>query len=230
MRLHWHPVFVLATLAALLSAEPPNRPTKVNPKDGLTYIWIEPGSFVMGCSSGDDDCFEWEKPARQITIQKGFWIGRTEVTQAAYRRVMGANPSRYRGELLPVDQIGWHDARKYCQSVGMRLPTEAEWEYAARGGVASARYGALEDVAWYDGNSGDTTHEVGQKQPNPYGLYETLGNVWEWVDDSYLHNPSKRILRGNSFYNIYRHVRVSDRLWATPDTAHRDMGVRCAGD
>jgi formylglycine-generating enzyme len=112
----------------------------------------------------------------------------------------------------------------------MRLPTEVEWEYAARGGTATARYGLLDDIAWHDRNSEDSTHEVGQKLPNAYGLYDTLGNVWEWVEDAYSQAPEKRILRGDSFYNRPEHVRVSDRLWAPPETAHRDMGVRCAGD
>jgi formylglycine-generating enzyme len=204
--------------------------TKTNPKDGLIYVRIAPGSSRMGCSIGDQNCFAWEKPARRVAIEKGFWIGQTEVTQQAYLRVMGANPSRYRGARLPADQLSWNDARKYCQAVGMRLPTEMEWEYAARGGNPVSRYGPLDDIAWHDGNSGDTTHDVGQKLPNGYGLYDTLGNVWEWVDDSYSRDPTKHILRGDSFYNRPKHVRVSDRLWATPETAHRDMGVRCAGD
>jgi len=183
----------------------------------------------MGCSPGDDACFSWEKPDRSVTIRQGFWIGETEVTQEAYQRVTGTNPSRYRGALLPVDQVSWYDARRYCQAVGMRLPTEAEWEYAARGGTPTARYGPLNDIAWHDGNSADSTHQVGQKLPNAYGLYDTLGNVWEWVEDAYPGDPQKRVLRGDSFYNLPAHVRVSDRLWAKPETAHRDMGVRCAG-
>jgi formylglycine-generating enzyme required for sulfatase activity len=129
-----------------------------------------------------------------------------------------------------VDQISWYNARDYCQAVGMRLPTEAEWEYAARGTTIASRYGPLDDVAWHDGNSGNSTHQVASKLPNSYGLYDTLGNVWEWVEDAYLPDPSKRVLRGDSFFNLSEHVRVSDRLWAPPETAHRDMGVRCAGD
>src|SRR5580698_1969229 len=205
--------------------------TKINAKDRLTYVWIPPGSYLMGCSPGDPECFEWEKPARRVTVGKGFWIGQTEVTQAAYQAVTGMNPSRYRGAQLPVDQIGWYDAQRYCEAVAMRLPTGAEWEYAARGGLALPRHGALEQVAWYDGNSGDTTHPVGPKEPNGYGLYDMLGNVWEWVQDDYTKSgESLKVLRGASFFNPSRDVRASNLLWASPNTAHRDMGVRCAGD
>lgn len=185
----------------------------------------------MGCSPGDSECFEWEKPAREATISKAFRIGRTEVTQDAYRRVTGSNPSRYRGGNLPVDQVSWQAASNYCSAIGMRLPTSAEWEYAARGGDNAARYGDLDSTAWYDANSGDTTHPVATKQPNAYGLYDMLGNLWEWVQDDYLKTGKRdKILRGGSFVNIGRDVRVSDLLWADPKLAHRDMGFRCAGE
>lgn len=112
----------------------------------------------------------------------------------------------------------------------MRLPTEAEWEYAARGGTTEARYGVLDFIAWYDANGKDQTHPVAKKEANAFGLYDTLGNVWEWVEDSYSADPKKRILRGGSFYNVARELRVSNRLWAFPDTDHRNMGVRCVGN
>jgi len=197
-------------------AEMADPAARVSTKGGLLYVWIAPGRFVMGCSPGDDSCFEWEKPARAIIVHKGFWIGQTEVTQESYQRVMGSNPSRYKGARRPVDQVSWYNARKYCQTVGMRLPTEAEWEDSARGGASSARYGPLDDIAWNDGNGGDVTHQFGQKLPNAFGLYDTLGNVWEWVEDRYSPDPSKRVLRGDSFYNLPDHVRVSDRLWRCP--------------
>ena len=134
----------------------------------------------------------------------------------------------YKGRDRPVDQISWNDAIKYCTTTGMRLPTENEWEFAARGGQNTSRYDALDAIAWYDANSGDQSHPVAQKKPNAFGLYDTLGNMWEWVQDSYRGNPTKRILRGGSFYNLPRDLRVSNRLWSDPETAHRNMGFRCA--
>ena len=184
----------------------------------------------MGCSAGDRECFRWELTPRMLRLRNGFWVGQTEVTQKAYRTAMGTNPSRYRGPRLPVDQVSWFNARAYCEATGMRLPTEAEWEYAARGGSARPRYGSLDSIAWHDGNSGDRTHAVAQKKPNGFGLYDTLGNLWEWVEDTYEADPAKRMLRGGSFYNPARDVRVSNRLWAAPETAHRNMGFRCAGN
>jgi formylglycine-generating enzyme len=225
-------LFVLFSFpAAALAARHPSLPrTKVNLKDGLTYVWIPPGRFLSGCSTGDKQCYLWEPPQKAAVVKNGFWISTTEVTQRAYQRVMHSNPSRYRGPLKPVDQASWYAARNYCTTVGMRLPTGIEWEYAARGGSGSARYGDLDAIAWYLRNSGDTTHDVAQKQPNAFGLYDMLGNVWEWTADSYPRLPEMKILRGNSFVNAPESVRVSDLLWSPPERAHRDMGFRCAGD
>ena len=220
--------------------------TRVNEKDGLTYVWIPPGKFRMGCSAGDGECDKTnEYPAHDVTITRGFWIGQTEVTQAAYERVMGYNPSHFIGASLPVETIRWGDADRYCKAVAMRLPTEAEWEYAARGGDTSARYGPLEAVGWYSANSGNKTHEVKQKQPNGYGLYDTLGNVWEWVadwyDDKYYasspasdpNGPSSGhdfVLRGGGWRYHPRDWRVSLRIGVDGGAQNDLLGVRCAGN
>jgi formylglycine-generating enzyme required for sulfatase activity len=201
--------------AEALGAQLPPSLTKTNPKDGLTYVWIPPGSFSMGCSALDRECAEDEKPAHRVTITKGFWMGQTTVTQVAYQRVIGNNPSYFRengsffpSQNQPVEQVSWNDAQAYCQRAGMRLPTEAEWEYAARGGVKESRYGELDSsdsVGWYYDNSAEgiidqesdpnaridenakkirrQTHPVGQQKPNLYGLYDMLGNVRQWVGD-----------------------------------------------
>jgi formylglycine-generating enzyme required for sulfatase activity len=216
-------ILVFAGSCALMQAE-----IRVNPRDGLKYVLIPAGIYSMGCSPGDHECFDWEMRPHEVTIGKPFWLGETEVTQAAFERVTGTNPSMYKGADRPVDQVGWSDASKYCANVDMRLPTEAEWEYAARGGSNLPKYAEVNSAAWYDGNSQDQTHPVAQKAPNAYGLYDMLGNLWEWVEDSW--NNKQKILRGGSFYNLARDLRVSNRLWAPPDTRHRDMGFRCAGD
>ena len=166
----------------------PGGTTKTNPKDGLTYVWIPPGIFQMGCSPGDNECIDSEKPAHSVTITNGFWIGQTPVTQAAYQRVIGTNPSNFKGDQRPVEMVNWGEATAYCTAVGMRLPTEAEWEYAARARSTVARYGDLDPIAWYEKNSDNQSHEVGQKRPNAWKLFDMLGNVWEWTADWYDQN------------------------------------------
>lgn len=194
---------------------------------GLTYRWIPAGSYVTGCLPADKQCYGHERRAARVVIASGYWMGETEVTQAAYQRVMQADPSLYKGANRPVDRVGWEDAAAYCARVGMRLPTESEWEWAAYGGDVALPKEPLEQVAWYDANSDGTTHAVGTKPANGYGLRDMLGNVWEWVADAGL-GPGERILKGGSFYNIARDVRVSGRLSAPAEYRHRDMGFRCA--
>lgn len=223
-------VFGLAAVAPVwiaIASATPEISSKVNSRDGLTYQWIPPGSYYTGCLPDDTECYGLERRREKITIPKGFWIGRTEVTQAAYKRVMDADPSRYKGADLPVDSVGWTDAKTYCERVGMRLPTESEWEWAAYGGAEELPKKPLASIAWYDANSSDSTHPVATKAPNGYGLWDMLGNVWEWVEDAG-RGSGDHVLKGGSFYNISRDVRVSGRMSAPADLRHRDLGFRCA--
>lgn len=215
----------------------------LNTADGLKYVWIPPGNFQMGCSPGDTHCDTDEKPVHEVTISKGFWLGQTDVTQAAWKRVMHSDPSYFKGDELPVEQVDWSEATKYCETAGGRLPTEAEWEYAARAGSTSARYGELDSIAWYDGNSFSKTHPVGTKQPNQFGLYDMLGNVWQWVADDYgpykgdsqtdplvKLDGSKKVLRGGSWVYIPQFVRASNRVRLGPTYRYVDLGFRCVGE
>jgi formylglycine-generating enzyme required for sulfatase activity len=227
-----------------------------NPKEGLKYVWIPPGTFMMGCSPGDSECGVEEKPAHQVTITRGFWIGQTPVTVGAYKRFAGATGRQmpatpnfnngWANENMPIVNVTWDDAQAYCGWMGGRLPTEAEWEYAARAGSTEARYGPIDEIAWYSQNSGNQTHDVAQKRANSFGLYDMLGNVWEWVNDWYDQNyyqnsPSQdppgaasgqhRVLRGGSWYFDPRVVRVSGRPGVdAADTYIGNDGFRCGGE
>jgi formylglycine-generating enzyme required for sulfatase activity len=199
---------------------------KVNPKDGQRYAWIPPGTFMMGCSPDDTECKEDEKPAHRVTITKGFWLGQTSVTVGAWKRyaqqtgkAMPPEPkfldrqlnAGWANEQQPIVNITWDEAAAYCAAAaGGRLPTEAEWEYAARAGTTGSRYGNPDDIAWYVYNSGkeridsaailrddrknysarlsangNEPKPVGMKQPNAWKLYDMLGNAYSWTSDWY---------------------------------------------
>jgi formylglycine-generating enzyme required for sulfatase activity len=206
---------------------------------------IPAGWFMIGCSTGDPECKDDEKPSKHIYIDS-FYMDAYEVTQAEYQRIMGENPSHFKDCFdCPVRKVTWHDARDYCEKVGKRLPTEAEWEYAARGGTSSARYGDLDSIAWYGSNSGGKTHPVGQKQPNAYGLYDMLGNVWEWCEDSYdkdwysqvpennsinRANASFRVVRGGCWSFDPKFIRLSIRGRFGPTNWNNVIGFRCSQD
>ena len=237
------------------AGSPPAATVRQNHKDGLNYVWIHPGTFMMGCSSGDGDCFEQEKPPRQVKISKGFWMGQTEVTVAAYKRFAGETrrgmPSTpifnidWANVQMPIVNVSWDDADAYCTWAGGRLPTEAEWEYAARGGNGARRYGSPDEVSWYSENSGLEPHPVGQKQANAFGLYDVLGNVWEWVNDWYdekyyqdgpLQDPPgpsgglQHVLRGGSWGGLSKYARVSTRIRGFSGDSKGFNGFRCGGE
>jgi formylglycine-generating enzyme required for sulfatase activity len=165
-------------------------PTATKNSTGIEFVTIAPGEFMMGCSMGDDVCDADEKPVHRVQITKTFEIGKFEVTQAQWQAVMGSNPSANKGDDRPVETVSKNEAHDFLGRLNAkndgyryRLPTEAEWEYAARAGGAQSA--SLDEVAWYGSNSGDETHPVGQKKPNAWGLYDMLGNVREWVEDQY---------------------------------------------
>ena len=216
--------------ASSATQTPPPR-TLTNSKDGLPYVWIAPGTFMMGCSPADSECDPDEKPPHGEQIANGFWLGQTEVTQAAWTKVSGGkNPSSFKGDQLPVESVDWNQAGAYCKAIGGRLPTEKEWEYAARAGTTGPRYGPLDAIAWNSGNSGVTTHPVGLKQPNAFGLYDMLGNVWEWTADNYDVAGELKVVRGGSWNNVTRFVRASYRLGFEPTTRSSNIGFRCVGE
>jgi formylglycine-generating enzyme required for sulfatase activity len=235
-----------AELREALRTPPPNEPRqgiKVNTLDGLAYVRIAAGTFYMGCSRGDRECFDDEQPVHKVTLTKDFWIGQTEVTQRAFQTVMKSNPSNSKGDLLPVEQVTWIDADSYCRKVGMRLPTEAEWEYSARGGSESSRYASLDSSGWYKSNSSMITHVVGKLAPNDRGLYDMLGNVNEWVADWYArYSPmssvdpkgpdrgKERVFRGGSWAISPEFQRASMRLRRSPNYKDFGTGFRCAGN
>jgi formylglycine-generating enzyme required for sulfatase activity len=223
-------------------------------KDRLEYIWIPPGKFQMGCSPGDTACRGDEKPAHPVTISKGFWIGRSEVTVFAYKRFaettgrsMPEEPIRFFGsrnkfwaeEWQPMVNVTWEEADAFCRWAGGRLPTEAEWEYAARAGAGGPHPGKLDEIAWY---SRENPHHVEDKQANPWGLYDMLGNAREWVSDwydpdYYQRSPARdprgpasgqgQVTRGGSWDLPAAAARVSTRLMQESGTRKYDLGFRC---
>ncbi len=226
---------------------------RANPQDSIKYVWIAAGNFLMGCSPGDNDCSDPEKPAHQVTLGKAYWLGQTEVTVGAYKAFVKAAkasmppvaPKLDRGWMndgFPLVDVTWEEANQYCAWAGGRLPTEAEWEYAARGGTPQARYGNLAEIAWCKDNAGNQTHQVAAKLPNAYRLYDMLGNVWEWVNDWYDPNcyqnsapqdPSgpatgqEKVLRGGSWIVDPKLLRASDRYSMKPDVRSDYFGFRC---
>ena len=208
----------------------------------IEMLLVPPGTFMMGNSPGDPEAFSDESPQHQVTLTSAFYMGKTEVTQAQWLAEMGSNPSAFTGNLQrPVEQVSWNTIRPFLTQNGLRLPTEAEWEYACRAGTTTPRYGVLNDIAWYTSNSGNATHAVATKLPNAFGLYDTLGNVWEWNQDWYgaysaaaVTNPtgpasgSYRLLRGGAWNNVSNNCRASQRYNNKPYNANSFIGLRVA--
>ena len=215
-------------------------------------VRVEGGTFRMGATyEQEEDAYDSEKPVHSVTLS-GYYIGKTEVTQALWQAVMGSNPSDFKGADLPVECVSWKDCQKFINKLNsltgrnFRLPTEAEWEFACRGGNNSRGYkysgsNNLGSVAWYDDNSGGQTHPVATKAPNELGIYDMSGNVWEWCSDRYANytsnsqtNPtgpqsgSRRVFRGSSWRDGARYCRSSSRSCYYPAFRNDDLGLRLA--
>lgn len=215
----------------------------------LELARVDAGTFTMGAMDGEN--YDNEVPHR-VTLTRDFYLGKTEVTQAQWKAVMGNNPSYFKGDDLPVENVSWNDAMEFCRKLNemgkapdgwkFTLPTEAQWEYASRGGNKSRghKYSGSNDVgevAWYEGNN---THPVATKGANELGLYDMSGNVWEWCLDRYdsysgdATDPSGpsdgsfRVNRGGSWRSYARNCRSADRGSNVPGRRGSDRGFRLA--
>ncbi len=244
----------------LVGAAPPLSDYVDLGKSRLVVVKIPAGTFRMGSDHviNADDAWEpcstcparndVERPVHQVTISKDFWIGLFDVTQEQWHAVMGNNPSynKSAGFDAPVEQVSWKDVQAFLSRANaiqsrwtLRLPTEAEWEYAARAGTAAETYGPVDDIAWYKSNAGHTTHPVGHKKPNAFGLYDMLGNVWQWCQDRFGPYPDgpvtdpqgalsgdKHPTRGGCYYCDAVHARAARRNRDLEDHASRSIGFR----
>lgn len=224
-------------------------------------VWIVPGTFVMGSASWDPDRSSVEEPQTTVTLSSGYWMGQFEVTQDEFASVVGSNPSQFGGDgQRPVDNVRWIDATNFCRLLNIReasagrlpvgwsyrLPTEAEWEYAARAGSTNrfshgfdTNFVSVGLYAWHSGNSGNTTHPVGEKLPNAWGLYDMSGNVCEWVQNWFETHPGgaitdpkgpstglTKVFRGGAYDDGAADLRPAARRELTPDIALSLFGLR----
>jgi formylglycine-generating enzyme required for sulfatase activity len=254
---------------------------KTNPKDGLAYVWIPPGQFEMGCVPGDDECQIDEDPRHTVNLTKGFWMGQTEVTVKAFERFTRKSPVKMPPKPLatkfgglsrgaksiadrfqegpgkkedhPVVNVLWSEAQAYCEYAGGRLPTEAEWEYAARAGHDGRKYPWGDEISHENANYGNVsgrdqwayTAPVASFPANDFGLHDMVGNVWEWCSDwldgnYYRRSPpadppgptsgEERVVRGGSWGFHPEWLRTSVRVRAVPDRRGDDIGLRCVLD
>ena len=220
--------------------------------NGATFVMIQVkgGSFMMGDSSKRGGMsFREEAPVHQVTLSD-YYIGETEVTQALWKAVMNSNPSYFKHNDHPVESVTWDDVHRFIEKLNLltgkkfRLPTEAEWEYAARGGKKGKGFvyagsDSIENVVWYDKNSSLKTHPVAQKRANELGLYDMNGNVWEWCEDWYgvytsnaQTNPtgpatgSERVCRGGSWVSYMRYSQIRFRKELNPKFKSYEVGFR----
>jgi len=248
-------LLLLGALAlCIVFAGCPPQPGQTRVFDGIEFQWCPPGTFTMGstCEEGHNPD---EEPQHVVTLTRGFWLGRYEVTQAQWERVMGDNPSEFQSPSRPVEMVSWDDVQEFIAELNSgilfsgaeyRLPTEAQWEYACRAGAAERFYWGndsneteIDDYAWYEDNSDHQPHSVGEKLPNVWGLHDMSGNVSEWCQDwsgDYPDGPVTdpqgpdsgdwRVTRGAGWDYGAEFCRSADRNSNMPDSAFDDYGFR----
>jgi len=227
--------------------------TFFSPSTEMEFVLIPAGSFSMGSPSNEDGRYEDEDPIHKVTIKNPFYLGKYPVTQRQWIAVIGNNPSSFKGDNLPVESVSWNDVQEFIARLNemegtdkYHLPSEAEWEYACRAGTTT-RYSfgddesKLGDYAWYSNNYGAETHPVGQKKPNPWGLYDMHGNVLEWVQDRWHANyegapsddsaweegnSSGRVVRGGGWASDAGYCRSAHRYWDGPGGRDDLVGFR----
>ncbi len=220
---------------------------------GMEFVKIPAGEFMMGSPEDEENRWNNEGPVHKVTIEESYYLGKYEVTQEQWREVMGTDPSIFKGDDLPVEEVSWNDVQEFIKKLNemegtnkYRLPSEAEWEYACRAGTTTRYYfgddgSELDDYAWYWDNSDKKIHSVGQKKPNPWGLYDMHGSVWEWCQDNgysdyygaptdgsswEIESKSYRFMRGGSWGSYANSCRSASRGSSAPDSMSRNLGFR----
>ena len=226
------------------------RDWEIAPGVKMTFCWCPPGKFLTGSPWNEIGRLKSEAQVH-VTLTKGFWMAKTQLTQKQWVAIMGENPSRFKGDNLPVEKVSWNDAQEFLEKLNekigntdggkMVLPTEAQWEYACRAGeLGPYSGGTIDEVAWYWGNSERKTHPVGMKKSNAWGLYDMHGNVWEWCADWWCGNlpggidPSgpasgtSRVFRGGSYFYFAFGCRAASREGIFPAYRNYNIGFRMA--
>lgn len=207
----------------------------------IELVLVPPGTFMMGAAPDQQKPYFDQLPLREVTFASPFYIARTELTQADWSAVMVCNPSERKGASRPVECVSWEMARQFCRKTGLRLPTEAQWEYACQLGNQCGPSSSLDEIAWFAGDSKSVTQPVGQKRPNCLGVYDMMGNVSEWCSDWYGPYESMpvvdplgpqygdaRVLRGGAFSFYEFNCRPTQRHYTSPSTRSGHIGMRPA--
>jgi len=240
----------------VVSPTPTIQPSDITNSVGMEFKLIPAGEFDMGSPQKEAGRDEDEGPVHRVKIANTFYMSKYEITQKQWREIMGTNPSYFTGDNLPVEQVSWNEVQEFISRLNekegvdkYRLPSEPKWEYAARAGTTTRYYfgedaSKLDEYEWFMGNSDLRMHEVGQKKPNPWGLYDMQGSVWEWVQDVYHNsydsapadgsawegNGAHRVIRGGSFDYYAGHLRTANRNDRDPGFHHFNTGFRLVMD